>query len=83
MGYLVNEILAKVILARVNSYGGMKATDLILNLIEYEANEISKTIGHLTEAGLLVEVRFALPDSPYRMNRFLLPQATILEIIKN
>jgi hypothetical protein len=76
--------LTAYILHRVELKQGMKHLDLTLDCItqfsSISSSEILKTIGQVTEAGLLVEVAYATPSAAYEFKKFLLPQNTELRI---
>jgi hypothetical protein len=80
----MNPDLVAYIIKRVEYRQGVKHIDLVLDCItEFrftQSSEILKTIGQVTELGLLVEVAFATPSAPYEYKTFLLPQNTVLRI---
>jgi hypothetical protein len=80
----MNPDIVAFIINRIEVKQGMKHLDLVLDCITQfrftPSSEILKTIGQVTEAGLLVEVAFATPSTPYEYKTFLLPQNTVLRI---
>ena len=75
----MKEMKEKVI-ELVNDFGPIKATELVVRLIDIQGTNITDILDELVKNGDIIEVEYTLPQMDYRVKSLYFPKGTIIGV---